>query len=55
MARAISRRGSDRRRYSSWEVLATHIQAIIGAGGAAGMLVLDVDAEPARTQLLASL
>ncbi|MBF6193899.1 nitroreductase family protein [Nocardia beijingensis] len=52
LARAISRRGTDRRRFSSWEVPAAHIAAMIDAGLATGVLVHDVDAEPARTQLL---
>ncbi|WP_039805130.1 Acg family FMN-binding oxidoreductase [Nocardia araoensis] len=52
LARAISRRSTDRRRYSSWAVPAAHIEAIIAAGAATGVLVRDVDAEPARTRLL---
>ncbi|MGQ4615977.1 Acg family FMN-binding oxidoreductase [Nocardia sp. R7R-8] len=52
LARAISMRSTDRRRYSSWEVPAAYIQAVIAAGAATGVLVHDVDAEPARTRLL---
>ncbi|UGT67785.1 NAD(P)H nitroreductase [Nocardia gipuzkoensis] len=52
LARAIGRRGTDRRRFSSWEVPAAHIEAIVAAGEATGVLVRDVDAEPARTRLL---
>ncbi|MEV6426413.1 nitroreductase family protein [Nocardia sp. NPDC051463] len=52
LARAIDMRRSDRRRYTSWEVPAAHVEAIIAAGVANGVLVRDVDSEPARTQLL---
>ncbi|MEU2254968.1 Acg family FMN-binding oxidoreductase [Nocardia xishanensis] len=52
LARAISKRSTDRRRYSSWEVPAAHIEAIIAAGAETGVLVRDVEAEPARTRLL---
>ncbi|WP_249645584.1 Acg family FMN-binding oxidoreductase [Nocardia sputi] len=52
LARAISSRSTDRRRYSSWEVPAAHIEAIIAAGEATGVLVRDINEEPARTQLL---
>ncbi|MFR9749629.1 Acg family FMN-binding oxidoreductase [Nocardia sp. 004] len=52
MAGAISTRRTDRRRYTSWEVPPAYIQNIVAAGVAHGVLVCDVDAEPARTQLL---
>ncbi|GGN77685.1 NAD(P)H nitroreductase [Nocardia rhizosphaerihabitans] len=52
LARAISRRSTDRRRFSSWEVPAAHLEAVIAAGASTGVLVRDVDAEPARTELL---
>ncbi|MEU7766608.1 nitroreductase family protein [Nocardia sp. NPDC049190] len=52
MARAINARRTDRRRYTSWEVPDAHVEAIIAAGAAHGVLVRDVDSEPARTQLL---
>lgn len=52
LARAISKRSTDRRRFSSWEVPAAHIEAIIAAGASTGVLVRDVSTEPARTQLV---
>ncbi|MGW5377216.1 Acg family FMN-binding oxidoreductase [Nocardia sp. NPDC003999] len=52
LARAIGKRSTDRRRFSSWEVPSAHVEAIVAAGVATGVLVRDVEAEPARTQLL---
>ncbi|MFF0533339.1 Acg family FMN-binding oxidoreductase [Nocardia amikacinitolerans] len=52
LARAISRRRTDRRRFSSWDVPTAHIEAVIAAAAATGVLVRDVEDEPARTRLL---
>ncbi|RDI55295.1 Acg family FMN-binding oxidoreductase [Nocardia mexicana] len=50
--RAITRRRTDRRRYTSWEVPEAYLAAITAAGAANGVLVYDVDAGAARVQLL---
>jgi nitroreductase len=52
MARAISCRHTDRRRFTSWEVPAAHLTALIDAGQSHGVLVHDVESGQERARLL---
>ncbi|WP_024805057.1 nitroreductase family protein [Nocardia sp. BMG51109] len=52
LARAISRRRTDRRRYTSWEVPSAYLATIVVAGADSGVLVHEVEDGFARTQLL---
>ncbi|MEV2225922.1 nitroreductase family protein [Nocardia vinacea] len=52
VARAIARRRTDRRRFTSWEVPPTHTRHIIEAGAAEGALVHEIAGGGTRTQLV---
>ncbi|BCK56032.1 Acg family FMN-binding oxidoreductase [Nocardia wallacei] len=52
MARGIARRRTDRRRYTSWEVPAAFVSALVDAGVANGVLVRDIDSGSVRARLL---
>ncbi|WP_308212028.1 MULTISPECIES: Acg family FMN-binding oxidoreductase [Nocardia] len=52
LSRAISRRRTDRRRYTSWEVPTAYLTAIGAAAAANGALVTHVESGPARATLL---
>ncbi|MEV5837618.1 nitroreductase family protein [Nocardia sp. NPDC052112] len=51
-ARAISRRRTDRRRFTSWEIPPGHIERIIEAGTAEGALVHEIAGGATRTKLV---
>ncbi|MET9492942.1 NAD(P)H nitroreductase [Nocardia sp. NPDC006630] len=51
LARAISNRHSDRRRFTSWEVPAGQVARVIAAGAETGVLVRDIDSPEDRGRL----
>ncbi|WP_330180133.1 NAD(P)H nitroreductase [Nocardia sp. NBC_01503] len=52
MARAITARRSDRRRFTSWEVPAGQVAKVMAAGKAPGIAIHHIDATGERTRLL---
>jgi nitroreductase len=52
LARAMSRRCSDRRRFTSWEVPQAYLDTLAAAAGAHGVFVCYVESGYARTQLM---
>ncbi|MFC9994061.1 Acg family FMN-binding oxidoreductase [Nocardia sp. NPDC127526] len=54
LARAISRRRSDRRRFTSWEVPEGQVARITAAGAGRGVTVHDIDGAGERTRLLSA-
>ncbi|MBU3062380.1 NAD(P)H nitroreductase [Nocardia sp. NEAU-G5] len=52
LARAMSRRCSDRRRFTSWEVPQAYLETLAAAAGAHGVFVSAVESGYARTQLM---
>ncbi|MCX4092418.1 Acg family FMN-binding oxidoreductase [Nocardia sp. alder85J] len=51
LGRAITDRRTDRRRYTSWEVPAAHVTAMVAAGAACGVIVHDIEDGGARARL----
>ncbi|MCX4092431.1 Acg family FMN-binding oxidoreductase [Nocardia sp. alder85J] len=52
LSRAIPDRRTDRRRYTSWEVPAAHVSALVAAGADCGVVVHDIGEGWARAQLV---
>ncbi|MCX4092424.1 Acg family FMN-binding oxidoreductase [Nocardia sp. alder85J] len=51
LSRAIEDRRTDRRRYTSWEVTAAQVSAMIAAGASCGVVVRDIENSSARAAL----
>ncbi|WP_406230421.1 Acg family FMN-binding oxidoreductase [Nocardia sp. NBC_01009] len=52
LARAIGQRHTDRRRFTSWEVPSTYVDAVVAASAATGVVVRDIDSARDRATLL---
>ncbi len=55
LSRAITQRCTDRRRYTSWEVPAAQVEALVTSAGEHGVLVRDVTGDADRVRLVREL